>query len=311
MPHPQQPPSEGQFRDLSTLAEEALAPLLAEESALLWERLRWETGRGAEERQGLAWVAGEEVLGLLTLGSDGRVVMMGRLFASRRGPVAEMERTLLEAGILCADALGARDRICGDLLLLEPETRRWLQEAHPARVAERLLLALPSDRAPRTEAPLPGGWRLEPWEDALLEPAAGLLVAAYGKEGDPSGSLASTPEGAAQALARTVRHRDCGDFLPGASFLARDAASGRLEGLILACRMGPSQGHVAQVAVAPWVQGRGLGRSLVSRSLRAMAAQGCTAVHLAVDAGNAPALAVYGSLGFREVHRFTEFKIRT
>jgi ribosomal protein S18 acetylase RimI-like enzyme len=295
----------GNYQDLSTVEASALAPLLEEEAGYLWERLRWATGRGAEERQGLAWVEGGAVRGLLTLGANSRIVMLGRLFASRQGDPAGVERLLLEGGLACAEALGARNRICGDLLVLEPATRQWLAQAWPSVIADRLLLERPREPLPPEEE-LPEGWTLVPWEDRWLDAAAGLLVAAYGREGDPTGALASTPEAALQALARTVQHQDCGSFLPGASFLARENATGRMEGLMIACRMGPDQGHVAQVATAPWAQGRGIARVLVGRSLRAMAAQGCHRTHLAVDADNPAALALYRRLGFREIHRFCE-----
>lgn len=299
----------GQYQDLSTVEESTLAPLLDEEAAFLWEQLRWATGRGKVERQGLAWVEEGAVRGVLTLGANGSLVMLGRLFASRHGDPAGVERLLLEGGLACADALGARNRICGDLLFVDPATRQWLAQAWPSAVAERMLLERPLDDLP-PGLDLPESWTLVPWEDCWLEAAAGLLVAAYGREGDPTGALASTPEAALQALARTVHYHDCGTFLPHASFLARENGTGRMEGLIIACRMGPDQGHVAQVATATWAQGRGIAKVLVGRSLRAMASLGCRRTHLAVDADNPAALAVYRRLGFREIHRFCESRPR-
>ena len=67
-------------------------------------------------------------------------------------------------------------------------------------------------------------------------------------------------------------------------------------------------GEVYVVAVAPGHQGTGLGRVLVEAGLRHLAALGLTQAMLYVDAANAPAIALYSSLGF--THRDTDVLYR-
>ncbi len=64
----------------------------------------------------------------------------------------------------------------------------------------------------------------------------------------------------------------------------------------------PSLGEIYVIGVDPDFQGRGLGRSLTLSGLQWLAAAGETIGMLYVDATNAPALALYATLGFRLHH---------
>ncbi len=55
---------------------------------------------------------------------------------------------------------------------------------------------------------------------------------------------------------------------------------------------------IADVAVDPEYRGRGLGRSILTASLRGLRADGVRAIYLNVTEGNVPALALYRSVGF-------------
>ncbi len=63
------------------------------------------------------------------------------------------------------------------------------------------------------------------------------------------------------------------------------------------------QGVLHAVHVRPEAQGRGAGRLLTLAALHALAQQGFHRVELAVDAANAPAVALYESLGFADDRR--------
>jgi ribosomal-protein-alanine N-acetyltransferase len=66
-------------------------------------------------------------------------------------------------------------------------------------------------------------------------------------------------------------------------------------------------GHVKDLAVAPDARGQGTGRSLLVRSLFALAVAGAALVRLEVRKSNEPALALYRDVGFetaRHVPRY-------
>ncbi len=59
--------------------------------------------------------------------------------------------------------------------------------------------------------------------------------------------------------------------------------------------------HVGTICVAPSARRGGLGRVMLSRAHDWAVARGATAAHLEVRAGNAPAIAMYESMGYRRV----------
>lgn len=59
-------------------------------------------------------------------------------------------------------------------------------------------------------------------------------------------------------------------------------------------------GEIYVIGVAPEWQGKGLGRIVLEAGIAHLARQGIQDVHLYVEGDNAPALALYDSLGFRE-----------
>ena len=61
------------------------------------------------------------------------------------------------------------------------------------------------------------------------------------------------------------------------------------------------EGEILNVAVAPEMQGQGLGRMLVKHALEHFAQSGGTSLCLEVRASNVPAIALYKSSGFSQV----------
>jgi mycothiol synthase len=73
----------------------------------------------------------------------------------------------------------------------------------------------------------------------------------------------------------------------------------------------PPLGEIFVIGVHPRFQGRGLGRHLTLAGLDHLAARGLAVAMLYVEHDNAPALALYDSLGFREHHRDRRYVGRT
>lgn len=83
--------------------------------------------------------------------------------------------------------------------------------------------------------------------------------------------------------------------------VADRATVGRaLTGFILT-RMAADEAEILSIAVARSARGRGLGGRLLRRNLQRLVAFGVHHVFLEVDAANAPALALYGRIGFVQV----------
>ncbi len=87
-----------------------------------------------------------------------------------------------------------------------------------------------------------------------------------------------------------------GPFLPGGSTIVEDG--GRAVAACLAVQR-PSTVLIADVMVDPAYQGRRLGRSVLLGSVRAIRASGERSPVLNVTLGNAPAVRLYESVGFR------------
>ena len=68
-------------------------------------------------------------------------------------------------------------------------------------------------------------------------------------------------------------------------------------------QMVPPEADVMNLAVAPDARGQGFGRALMTALMAALAVEGVSELSLEVRASNAPALALYGALGFQEAGR--------
>lgn len=64
------------------------------------------------------------------------------------------------------------------------------------------------------------------------------------------------------------------------------------------CRSIAGEAEILTLAVAPWTRRKGVGRALMAAALDLARQSGAAAAFLEVDVGNAPAVALYESLGF-------------
>jgi ribosomal protein S18 acetylase RimI-like enzyme len=285
-----------------------LESLLLEESTFLWDCLRWKARPVNLETRGIAWISEAKVLGYMTLAVDGDAAVVGSLFASRQGPVADVEGALLWAAVEGSFALPGVAHFLGEFLALSEEsTERMLQICTgQVRIRQLLEVAWPAFGC---AAGRPPGEQIEPWRQDYLPEASHLLVKAHA-----GGTLTpADPDFSSFAEAqRVLRDLTAGSgnlFEPKASYVAVDVQTGELTGLVAACRMGSAVGHIAHLAVAPGHGRRGLGTALLCRALDSLVDLGCPVSHLAVREDNAQALALYRQLGFRETHRFPELRI--
>lgn len=145
---------------------------------------------------------------------------------------------------------------------------------------------------------------LRPWSLTPGPAAVRLMARAYAGEPvarwfAPHGRLDEWAHYVGQLLHTTA----CGTFLPEASF-ALDGDAGEPAGLVLTTQLSGTMAHVAQVVSDPEVRRRGIATRLVAAAARAVLGIGCEACSLLVADDNAPAKALYASLGFVERGRF-------
>lgn len=95
-------------------------------------------------------------------------------------------------------------------------------------------------------------------------------------------------------------------FLGEPGFLVAQGADGAVVGYIVSDVIpnhGGSVGHVKDLAVHPERRGQGIGRALLHRGIRTMAAQGAPTVKLEVRESNDTAIALYEDFGLQPLRR--------
>lgn len=144
---------------------------------------------------------------------------------------------------------------------------------------------------------------VRPWTALDREATARVCAAAYA--GDATSrrfALDGRCDQWLEYLDQLTAHDACGTPMPSASL--RDDGPGDAAGVLLMTRIADRTAHMAQVAVGPWVQQRGLGARLVEQGLAAARRAGCERVSLLVAESNLRARRLYQSTGFQASAEF-------
>ncbi|MGU3495229.1 GNAT family N-acetyltransferase [Xanthobacteraceae bacterium A53D] len=88
----------------------------------------------------------------------------------------------------------------------------------------------------------------------------------------------------------------------GIGHVLRAGARGRLLGFVLSHAV-PPESEILSLVMDAAYRGKGLGARLLTHHLGRLAAMGVTASFLEVEAGNAPAIAVYRRVGYQDAGR--------
>ena len=144
----------------------------------------------------------------------------------------------------------------------------------------------------------------EPWTALCIDETAALIARSYVNHVDGRiNDLYRTPGGSHKFLQNIVQYPGCGSFHQAGSLAARDKATRRLVGMIVASLVAPEVGHVTQVCVGPEAQGTGLGYELMRQSMVSMAERGFKRCTLTVTSVN-PAVGLYERMGFQKGSEF-------
>ncbi|MGH9321554.1 MAG: GNAT family N-acetyltransferase [Vicinamibacteria bacterium] len=147
-----------------------------------------------------------------------------------------------------------------------------------------------------------------PWRAWNLNEASQLMQSAHvGGVDSRMNELYRSVDGCRALLNNVLRHRGCGAAIAEASIVVRDEPTHRAVGFALVTETAPRQAHLAQLAVAPEFQRRGVGRQLLARTIERLSDLGFGSLSLMVSGGNHRALAVYRAMGFELVIPFPVF----
>ncbi len=137
------------------------------------------------------------------------------------------------------------------------------------------------------------------WRSWNLTEASSLMQSAHVSGIDARmNELYRSSEGCRSLLTSVLRHRGCGSAILDVSAVARDSRTDRAVGFAVVTETSPRKAHLAQLAVAPEYQGRGLGRRILSRVIDRLQEMSYDGLSLMVSRENHRALDLYRSMGF-------------
>jgi ribosomal protein S18 acetylase RimI-like enzyme len=312
----------GEIVDLRRIPARDLEPLLVDEIHEWRSELDWDFEPSADL---VRKYAGIHALGGAALMSNGQVAGYGyAVLEEPRGIIGDiyvrphLRNATSEAELFRAllDALVATPRINrmeSQLMLVTRGSAEAIaagistgMAGRPVRLFERRLMSRDSHgRLQGAGAAVYTRFRLEPWEDHLMHTAGAIIAGAYKGETDSEiNAQYRSPGGARRFLSNIVEFPGCGNFYPGASFVAFDLRTGEAAGMVLASFVAAETGHISQICVMPGFRGAGLGKELLQISAAALYQRGAKRVSLTVTASNNTAISIYEKFGFRSVRTF-------
>lgn len=303
-----------ELTDLRRVNWRKLQPVFEEEARCWREQLRWDYGPSLElirhfihSRSLLgyaAWQNGEPAgYGFYIL--EEHKGLIGGLYVCSRFPQMEIARLLLREILASLRHLPHLTRVEAQLMPGGTELDEALA-AEKFRIYHRQFMLLTLAGVPTDGRSRPAGLALAAWHDRWVRPSARLIRLAYENhiDGEINDQYRSE-EGANRFLRNIVYQRGCGEFLPRASFVLTFSESDVPIAIVLNSEVAPGVAHTTQICVLPGYQGHGLGRGLLEASVVALERLGYHALSLTVTCANRSAIALYESMGFCALRRFS------
>ncbi len=293
----------------------------------MWsERLRWDYRSSANllldyldshVLPGYVAVEKDKLCGYIFCVYESNKAVIGDVFCAPAmcGDAHRVEARLIEHLLELLQFSPGIDRIETQLLLHPHGAHAEAFEGVGFEIHPRLFMELDFDQqdhrellARRPVQAHPAELEMRAWRDTDFAAAGRLIAAAYhGHLDSRINDQYQSVTGSLRFLHNIVRFPGCGIFDAEASRVLahRDRRSEtELAGMVLCSRVGEGTAHVTQICVAPAYRRRGLGTALLQACTRQLVATGYTALTLTVTEENAPAVELYGSLGFRVRHSF-------
>lgn len=298
--------------DLSSVPAAGLASLLDEAKSRWLALLHWDftplatlilryASMGTLE--GFALLDGPTLAGYAYYVSENDKGLVGDLFVRDAWRSPANEGLLLGAVLSRLRAMPWLRRAEAQLMHLGARGGALGLSGAPPAVHPRQFMLARLERIPRP-ARFPAGLHFERWSAYWMDAASRLIADAYhGHIDSVINNQYETAAGARRFLENVVRYPGCGYFAPDCSWVAVDR-NGAVVGACFASRIASLTGHIAQICVAPAVQGSGAGAELLRRSLSALQDSGAGEASLTVTCANTRAIRLYERFDFRAIHHF-------
>jgi ribosomal protein S18 acetylase RimI-like enzyme len=145
------------------------------------------------------------------------------------------------------------------------------------------------------------------WRDGDVDATATLLRDAYAGRGQLF-AAGDSPAEWREYVGNLVGDTACGMLAPALSRIV--VSDGGAQAAALVTTLGPATAHVAQLAVAPALRGRGVAAALITDVARSAHRSGYGRMSLLVSEENGPATRLYRRLGFGDAGAFVAMGTR-
>src|ERR1700693_1999036 len=304
--------------DLRELRAGDLDPLLVEETQTWLDTLDWDFRASAtlvrrflemQALNGSALLINGYPVGYCYFVSEERKGLIGDLYVMRDFVRTENEAGLLESVVDRLIATPFVKRIESQLMMLRTGHEITLPQRRYVRAHLRNFMEV--DLAAAAHLPLrkiAQSVLIDSWTERKQDDAGALIVSAYqGHIDSQINDQYRSPAGARRFLLNIIQYPGCGSFFQPASFVALDAETGKLLGVLLSSLVNGDIGHITQVCVAHAARGTGVGYELIRRSLESLARHGCRKASLTVTAANTDAILLYERMGFQKTRVFSAY----
>jgi ribosomal protein S18 acetylase RimI-like enzyme len=298
------------LRNTELLALEALFDEQCNEwlTLLEWDysgpsRLIREVSR-TRELPGFSISSGSQTIGFAYYTMEPRRCSIGDVYIARPWRGVGADRAVMEALLDEIDSQGSSRRIESQCVSVDNDAADQVLQSRGFSRLDRHYMKVDLRNYEPANQGYRSGLAVRSWRDEDFAQAARVIYRSYRGEHDSLiNSQYRTEEGCADLLSVLTDHIWCGDFLPHVSRVGL-GPSGNIAAILIASRIGPAAGHLAQISVHPAHQNRGIGRRMIAESVAEFGRLNYHSVSLAVTATNTPARHLYESFGFRTIHQF-------